>query len=341
MMFRADANGAMGIGHWMRCLALAQDFLQRGVRVYWGGIDAPLPLKKKAQEIGISLIPYPSLPIGSIADGQYTRALGLQYRVDWIIADGYSFGADYQRQIQEAGLRLCILDDYCHSSYYWAEVIINMGLEVDENLYSNRRKETRLLLGPKYRVFRREFLALGAAKREPPPLAESILITMGGSDPTQVTLKVVEGILGLPTPYHMKVVIGPACGYTSTLEALAAQNNFIEIIRSPENMASLMAWAHLGISAGGGTLAEMAYMGLPSLFIITAENQASSIHYHHRGTALYLGTEATVTPEAVGMAVASLGADQVKRNEMSQRGRKLMDGRGNERIYRHLFHGDP
>ena len=44
------------------------------------------------------------------------------------------------------------------------------------------------------------------------------------------------------------------------------------VVNAP-NMAELMAWADVAISAAGSTAWELACMGLPAALIVVAENQ--------------------------------------------------------------------
>jgi spore coat polysaccharide biosynthesis predicted glycosyltransferase SpsG len=46
-----------------------------------------------------------------------------------------------------------------------------------------------------------------------------------------------------------------------------------ELIVNSANMPELMAWADMAVAAGGSTSLELAFLGLPALYFVLAENQ--------------------------------------------------------------------
>jgi spore coat polysaccharide biosynthesis predicted glycosyltransferase SpsG len=124
-------------------------------------------------------------------------------------------------------------------------------------------------------MLRKEFLAYKGWQREIAPVAKKILVTLGGSDPDNVTLKVIQALIDLDL--HAKVVIGGSNPHLSEIENfIQSQNNstaVIDVIVNATNMPELMAWGDLALAAGGSTAWELSFMGLPSLFVILADNQ--------------------------------------------------------------------
>ncbi len=58
----------------------------------------------------------------------------------------------------------------------------------------NREAYTRLMLGSRYVMLRREFRAWRNWKRATRPIAQRLLITIGGSDPDGLTFRVIEAL---------------------------------------------------------------------------------------------------------------------------------------------------
>ena len=85
---------------------------------------------------------------------------------DWIAVDGYQFSADYQRILKSAGFKILFLDDYGHAQRYFADLVLNQNVGVGAELYADREPETRVLLGPRYCLLRREFSAWRDWKRK-------------------------------------------------------------------------------------------------------------------------------------------------------------------------------
>jgi len=190
LLVRVDSGINMGSGHVMRCLALAQAWQD-------GGGDAVFVLATESPNAEARLtaegfeVVYINAKPGSAEDARLTTKLAHKYGASWVVVDGYHFGGDYQKIIKEAGLNLLFIDDYGHAGYYPADIVLNQNIHADEDLYRNRASYTKLLLRTRYVLLRREFLRWQGYKREIPEIARKMLVTMGGSDPQNVTLKVL------------------------------------------------------------------------------------------------------------------------------------------------------
>jgi UDP-2,4-diacetamido-2,4,6-trideoxy-beta-L-altropyranose hydrolase len=336
ILLRAEASKIIGIGHMMRTFALAQAWKNMGGQAVFLSLELPETLERLLVNENMKLIRLPNIAVGSKKDAQLTADLAQKIGADWIIADGYYFAARYQKLIKDKGLKLLIVDDYGHSDFYAADIILNVGLVANESLYANRESYTQLLLGPKYIPLRQEFLKRHGCKRKTVQVGKKLLITMGGADPNQVTIKCIESLSKLDSNYQIKVVVGPAYNYVHKLKAAAGKSNAL-LLQDVKDITALMAWADIGISAGGGTLAEMAYMGLPNIVIKTAENQCSGMLYEKKiGASLFLGDAREITKEQISHSVESLSQDYLKRQQMRDNGRKAIDGKGSQRIFEFL-----
>ena len=105
-------------------------------------------------------------------------------------------------------------------------------------------------------------------------------------------------------------------------------------------MAQLMAWADIAVTAGGTTCWETAFMGLPSLIIVLADNQEQQAAALDRmAVAQNLGWYHTLPPAEIKDAVAALLRDRRRREVMAARGSSVVDGRGAERVLEHILKG--
>ena len=78
--------------------------------------------------------------------------------------------------------------------------------------------------------------------------------------------------MGLPNPIW--AVVGAAAQSLPRLNALASRNAQLSVHVETLDMAGLMSRADLAIGAGGSSTWERACLGLPSLTLILADNQA-------------------------------------------------------------------
>jgi len=274
LLVRVDASAQIGTGHLMRCLALAQAWRDVGGRVvFLMAMESP-PLEARLRSEGMEVVHLPVQP-GSMDDAIQTADFARQLGADWVVVDGYHFGAEYQRIIKDSGLRLLFIDDIGHAEHYSADLVLNQNIHAHEGLYQNREPYTRLLLGTRYVLLRREFLKWRGWKREIPEVARKVLVTMGGSDPDNVTLKVIQALHQVDMDgLEAIVVVGGSNPNYEELQSAVQDSRFpIRLESNVTNMPERMAWADVAVSAGGSTSWELAFMGVPILNLILAENQ--------------------------------------------------------------------
>jgi len=334
LLIRADANVAMGTGHVMRCLALAQAWQDAGSCAVFAVADATLAIKQRLQDEGMEA-EYLAAGAGTAQDAKQTADIARSRSAAWVVIDGYQFGAEYQAKVKAAGLRLLFVDDDGRAEHYSADLVLNQNIRASEDLYANREPGTRLLLGPRYALLRREFRQPRGWRREIPARATKVLITMGGSDPGNVTAKVTEAVsqlshMGLETA----VLVGGSNPHLSSVKRLVRQQGqAMRLIHDAPDMAVPMAWADVAIAAAGTTFWEMCLLGLPSILLVLAENQRAIAEEAERlGVAVSLGDAANVRVSAIAAALERLLNSQFERMTRSDKGRDLVDGRGAERV---------
>jgi UDP-2,4-diacetamido-2,4,6-trideoxy-beta-L-altropyranose hydrolase len=343
VVFRVDADARSGIGHFMRCLALAQAHADRGGRAVFVSAGLPGALRDRLTTEGFGWCALtgaspegPSIVAGSPDDASRTCEVARDTGSEWIVADGYHFDAAYQRSLRDQGCRLLLFDDTGHADYYCADLVLNQNVSADEAFYRHRAPHTRLLLGNAYTALRREFTKWRAWSRAWPAEARRILVTLGGADTANMGPRVLEAIRAVPIgPLEVRVVVGGASQRGAGLDAAVGppgERGAVSIVESPEDMSELMAWADLAIAAAGSTVWELAFMGLPSVLLVTASNQeASARMLQNLEVAAVLEADDQSQPRMT-MAIAELARDAAARQRMSLRGRALVDGAGAGRI---------
>ncbi|RME97647.1 MAG: UDP-2,4-diacetamido-2,4,6-trideoxy-beta-L-altropyranose hydrolase, partial [Chloroflexi bacterium] len=274
LIIRADANTQMGTGHVMRCIALAQAWQDKGGEVCFVSAFELPAIETRLINEGFNII-FLNVEPGSRSDAEQTAHHSHKLNGEWVVVDGYHFDGDYQKAIKDAGLKLLSIDDYGHASHYHANIVLNQNIYATEALYTNRESDTRLLLGSEYVLLRREFWRWRGWQREIPDVASKILVTLGGSDPNNVTLKIIQALNYISTiTLDIVVVVGGSNPHQASLQNTANKSRHkIRLVHNVTNMPELMAWADIAISAGGSTCWELAFMGLPNLIVILADNQ--------------------------------------------------------------------
>lgn len=338
LLIRVDADPVTGTGHVMRTLALAQAWQREGGRVAMAMRSGSASLEAQLQSLGYRVHPIQAEPATSDDAAQVAR-LAREEGAAWAVVDGYGFAATYQQAIRDAGLRLLAIDDFGRIRSHCAELILDQNLGTGERFYADRAGHSRLLLGPRYVMLRREFWPFCGWRRQVADRAQRVLVTLGGADPDNVTLKVIEAIDRLAEHrLQCRVVVGSVNPHREQLEkAVRKSRARIELASHVTDMTEPMRWADVAISAGGTTCWELAFLGLPNAIVVLAENQAGVAEALAReGVSINLGVHSAVGSERIAEALGVLVRDDAARRRMSERGQRLIDGQGVGRVVTRL-----
>ena len=333
LIIRADASPEIGTGHVMRCLALAEAWIDIGREVIFVSACEVPALETRLKNEGIQNF-HIGQKAGSPADADETARIAHEVGADWIVVDGYSFGAAYQKAIKDAGFSLLFIDDHGHADHYYADIVLNQNIYAGMSLYKTYEPNTCFLLGADYVLLRREFLKWSDHNRTFPEVARKILITLGGSDPDNCTRDVIEAIrvADVPDP-EVVVVIGGANPHFEIIHEAVKDLPSFRLIKNAENMPELMAWADVAISAGGSTCGELLFMGLPSLVISIAENQDPIVkELQSLGIARVIDGHDLKNPPELAKIVSGFLTSRTMRSGFSERMARYIDGKGPSRI---------
>jgi UDP-2,4-diacetamido-2,4,6-trideoxy-beta-L-altropyranose hydrolase len=318
----------------MRCLALAQAWQDFGGDAVFAVAEALPAIAERLRAERMQVRRIASVP-GSAQDAAEVTRIAAEQHASWVVVDGYQFDASYQSSLKQAGLKVLVVDDMGECEHYCADLVMNQNTHACEDMYVRREPHTRLLLGPRYAMLRREFNSWREWQREIPPAGRKVLVTMGGSDPDNVTSLVMAalheiGVEGVTAT----VVAGAGNPHFAALERTARNSGgTLRLVRNVDNMPELMAWADIAIIAGGGTLWELLYVGCPVMSFARNPLQTRVVSQLHReGVVQDLGCPSHASSAVLASLVSSLAASQAFREEMSVRGRQYIDGTGAHRV---------
>jgi UDP-2,4-diacetamido-2,4,6-trideoxy-beta-L-altropyranose hydrolase len=339
LLIRADASAQIGTGHVMRCLALAQAWMQQGGQAIALMTETTSSLESRLTSESIQVL-YLKSVAGSQEDARETVQTAQRVGATWVIVDGYQFSAEYQRILKENGLQLLVLDDYGHAEHYWADIVLNQNISADISLYSNREPYTQLLLGPRFALLRQEFCDWQGWQRQIPEIARKILVTLGGADPDNVTLKVIQTLQQVQIDdLQVVAVVGATNPHLKVLqEAVNSSRHSMRLEHNVTNMPEFMAWADIAIAGGGSTCWELAFMGLPTLAIVLADNQLNTVKFlEEKNLIKNMGWHKKIRTNQLLERLFQLATSIHTRIHMSENGQKLIDGCGNNRVIVYLI----
>lgn len=342
LLIRADALTDTGTGHLMRCLALAQAWRAQSGKVFFLSHCMSRSLRERVESEKIDLLSVERIHPDPY-DISYTLATlesfqGSNESETWFVLDGYHFDPSYQRTIRESGNRLLVIDDFNIFPYYYADIIVNQNINAGTINYQCN-PEASLLLGSRYILLRQEFRTWQNWERVIPEKAEKVLVTLGGSDTRNVTLKVIRALQNIKdSKLLVTIVLGGTNPHVELIRhELSTFSYRYNLLTSVQNMPELMAWADIAISTVGSTCWELAFMGLPTLLLVTQENHkflAKQLEDALCFKSLFLSDDMdkAVITESIEMLIGSREILKIQ----SEKGKQLIDGKGVDRIMKKM-----
>lgn len=252
----------------------------------------------------------------------------------WVALDGYGFDTACHHAVRRLGPRLLVFDDLMHLERYSADLLVNASPAAPTLDYACD-EGAALLLGPRYALLRPEFQPWIGRTRRLNPVVSNLLVVLGGSDPANLSAVVLQGIATLGNcQLHTRVVVGPANPHGEALRRQAStMPGPVELVVNPTDLPQLMAWADMAVSAAGTTCWELAFLQVPTLAVVVAENQLhAAAAFTRAGVVEHLGRAEELTPGRVAEALARLCGDFDRRLYMAAAGAQLVDGRGAQRL---------
>ena len=324
VVIRCDAGHALGLGHLVRCLAVAaalRDRFSANVTFALGG-DPALAAMVRDEAFPVAVVSDRdrSGELAAVLARTGADALLMDVRTPY---DGGEIAA-----IRAAGCRFAVLDDGSERR-----------LDADLAFYppSGRDLDWRGARGERFAGW--EWLALRRQFSPPPPYRPdhppSVLLLTGGSDPRGLRTRVLRAAAAaVPAEWRLTLVLGRAATAESGFESLAASlRDRLTLVRDIAGMAALMARSALAVSLFGGTAYELAAVGVPTILLgLDADHARSATSLAEAGAALFPGVADAVSDDALAAAIGSLAAGPERRAQMSATARALIDGRGSERI---------
>lgn len=334
IVFHCDASPVIGLGHLVRCRALAYALFQIGEKCIMVGPELSY-CTQLDERVFEQWIPMREGGVVHQQDAVAFITLSQTLGASFAVLDSYRVDEQYQQVISSSGLRWLQFDGRAQQQF-WANIILNVNLQVRAEDYRPilKNKNAELLLGANYAIVRSEFAA--AKRSDYLRGCQRVLISFGGGDDLGAIQFVLDALLSLhvedicfviisgesnPSNQELKNWIGSFAGERVTLHI------------NPENIASLMASCDLAIIAGGGTTYEVACLGMPMMIIAIAENQMMQAKaWENNGAAIFLGALNEISASQLQCEFVTLLENDELRKAMAVRASRLVDGQGAKRV---------
>ena len=319
---RADCNAAIGYGHIMRCLAVAAALNNLDMDVCFAmGPDSDRT-QVKAQGHSVITLKNNNISIDNII-------AKLSPHQGPLLIDSYYVNEENLEDLHSAGFNVALFDDSMRLKHYACDLVIDSAPSALSLPYCGLRK-TRFCLGADYFPLRQEFsdtLRRGPVSRQ----VKNVIVTFGGSDPDDISLRVLKALGNIKANFNILTVLGPA--YVGRVNAMTQKDKRIRVMSNVSDMAAVMATGDVAICGGSSTALELAYLGVPMILLSLSQDQISiGRALNAAGAGEFLNDTMAINNMDICKALQNLLYDSAKRQRMRDAGYALIDGQGAARV---------
>jgi UDP-2,4-diacetamido-2,4,6-trideoxy-beta-L-altropyranose hydrolase len=260
LLIRADSSSQIGLGHIMRDLVLVKQYSEAHVTFACRDLNGNI----------IDSIPYPVHVLASDTPEELSEYI-IAHEIDVVVFDHYGIDAAYEKQIKnQTGVTILSMDDTYQPHH--CDILYN------PNIYAQSQRYRDLV--PKFcevqcakPLIREEFKL---AKQLPKPSIDAVFISMGGSDPMNLSMQIVQS---LPFDTRVNLVTTTSNPHLKKLRHYAGEHPNIRLHINASNIAELMHECSFAIITPSSIAHEVMFMELPFIAVQSADNQSEFVAY--------------------------------------------------------------
>ena len=349
IVFRADASIAIGTGHIMRCLTLADSLYENGIQSEFICKNHQGNLITQIVERGYKVHilqgcqihqdktlkekhPASTQWLGGnwSTDAEQTINCICKQKVDWLIVDHYSLDARWEKLMRTFCRKIMVIDDLANRDHD-CDLLLDQTYKRLRKDYQSRVPDSCIILtGVRYVLLRPEFARLReySLQRRKKAALKHLLISMGGIDKENITCKILQTLkqCNLPVNCRISIVTGISTSWFEEIKVKAKELPWpTEIMTNVTDMARLMAESDLAIGAAGGSSWERCCLGVPTIMLVLAENQQTI-------AATLAQEKAVMLLNRIGQLKNTIDFSVTMLREISHAAGTITDGTGTKRV---------
>jgi UDP-2,4-diacetamido-2,4,6-trideoxy-beta-L-altropyranose hydrolase len=331
VLFRVDGTPQTGWESLGRCLQYAAALQRRRRQSYFLGRLDPLSLAFSVKRGGNEFLEADG-PVGSDGDLAETLQEVRRRQPAAVVVDAPGATEDYLAALRRTGTLVVSLDHQTPIRFP-SQLVVNPLLAPGRDTLA-AAAGSQLLLGPRYALIRPEIRRLRPLRAQEPAPPRRALIWLGEEAPPTRTAELAKLLLAQGKVERVDVVARPHHPELEALRELAALHaERLELATEMPEVTSRLARCHFAVTAGSGVALELACIGVPQLVIVHTEaHWPSAQRLEEEGACTCLGWHENVSAGTIRQAVQDLLSDPLERQAMARCGRKLIDGRGADRL---------
>jgi spore coat polysaccharide biosynthesis predicted glycosyltransferase SpsG len=341
ILMRVDATPDKGHERLARCQIFAMALQRRRRPTYFVSQLEPRTLAQSVKRGGNNWLEA-DYPAGSPDDLRDLIQEVHRLNPAAVIVDDADVSQDYLVELASTGVTVLSFDHH-GMIHLPSQLVVNPLLGPGREGYEFD-PGTQLLLGRRYALVRPEIRRNRPNRsQEPAPLAPPegktgqlfrVLVALGEDDPHRHTLEFAKMILNMPKVGMVDIIVRREHPDLAKIQAVVEANKErMELALEPSEIAAKVVRCHFALTGGSGWSLELACLGVPQLLIVQNESHwPNAQRLEEEGCANCLGWHESVTPQTIRLAVQNMLSDPLERQAMARCSRKLIDGRGPDRL---------
>ena len=298
VVIRVDGYKKIGLGHIYRTLTLANNIMDHEVMF----------LMDNQHSLGIDIVRSQNFKVETFEEDPISKISTI--KPDIIINDILDTTKEYILALKKMGIRVFNFEDLGSGAEY-ADGVFNA-------LYPGSVPSGNFYTGENYYCARNEFL--NVKQKKVTESVNAVLITFGGTDPNNLTLKTLNAISNSTHDFNIKIILGPGYINEELLNnKINSLNRNVEVLRSVKNMADHMVNADIIFSSAGRTMYEIAMVGTPAVIIAQNYREMTHLFGHNYNGFVNLGIHLENGEEKILNTLERLIEDVELRKRMNKR----------------------
>ena len=308
-LFLPDVSNNSGAGHFFRCLSLAK-ILRKDFNCYFSFFS------KESFFLDI----LSDLQIGYLSNEKVK-----EHSFKITIFDTYKLSTFKINQINSS--KFVMINDY-------KEDFLDIDLSIYPSFEDNYKSD-KVLSGLKYSIVQNHFRNTRNKYRIKQKV-KYILLNFGFADKRKISTKILKMLRKISNNldrFKVGIILGSLFTDRNKLVQEIERCTFeVELFDCPNNIDEILLKSDLVIGAGGVGLLERACIGVPSITIYVSENQKSQTLLFSKNKATISFSYSDLISIKFSKLIESIIYDYKSRKEISKNARRLIDGKGSERV---------
>lgn len=308
-----NAYRKIGTGHVYRCLSIASKLVFHEV----------LFLLDEQHDLGINIVDNYNYTYRTYDGDDDLLNILREYNPQVVVNDILDTSEEYILSLKNEGYFVVNFEDLGTGT--------NVADVVFDALYEHDLNQENIFTGHKYYVLKDEFYF--QPKKIITNDVKNVLITFGGTDPNNLSQKVLESVLSTNFDGRINVILG--LGY-SDVEALVAKyeaNPAVQIYQNISNISEFMFKADIIFTSAGRTMYEVCSLGVPTICLCQNDREITHVFGNAENGFINMGLGEAVTREEIAEQFMNLVNNPELREDMNRKMLLIDLKNGFENIY--------